>query len=489
MARLQAPCPACAAPVEFKSRSSLVTICPYCTSVVARGDKSLEDHGKVADIVDTQSPLKVGAKGRFRGKPFRLTGRVQYRHAAGGVWDEWYAEFPNNKWGWLAEAQGRFYLTFPRKVKEGGSVQPLESLAVGAKIKIGETEYSVAELGEGTNAGAEGEIPYDFTPNKTHTFADLYGPEGQFATIDYGDETPSGTMGWQVSLDEIGMADLKSVERDAKTVASKQVSCPQCGGALELRAPDETQRVACQYCSALLDCNHGNLEYLSTLTSRIKPLIELGATGTLFDVEYTLIGFMQRSVTFDRKYYWTEYLLYNPTVGFRWLIDADSHWSFAEPISPGDIHDHKTSAVWDGKTFKLFQRALAKVEYVMGEFYWKVEVGEEVAARDLICPPYSISVERSIAPGLTMPEEGKKGKKKLNLGEVNMTLATYVPHAVIESAFSVKELPRSWQVAPNQPTPVEGKLFMNWLMFAVAGFIVYFGAAAISANADGWLLV
>ena len=125
----------------------------------------------------------------------------------------------------------------------------------------------------------------------------------------------------------------------------------------------------------------------------------------------------------------------------------------------------------------------------MGEFYWKVEVGEEVAARDLICPPYSISVERSIAPGLTMPEEGKKGKKKLNLGEVNMTLATYVPHAVIESAFSVKELPRSWQVAPNQPTPVEGKLFMNWLMFAVAGFIVYFGAAAISANADGWLLV
>ena len=116
MARLQAPCPSCAAPVEFKCRTSLMAICPYCTTCVARGDKGLEDHGKVADLVDTQSPLKVGAKGRFKGKPFRIVGRIQFQHSAGGMWDEWYAEMPGGKWGWLAEAQGRFYMTFEKKL-------------------------------------------------------------------------------------------------------------------------------------------------------------------------------------------------------------------------------------------------------------------------------------------------------------------------------------------------------------------------------------
>jgi len=40
-----------------------------------------------------------------------LTGRAQNRHELGGVWDEWYATFSNGWVGWLAEAQGKFYLT------------------------------------------------------------------------------------------------------------------------------------------------------------------------------------------------------------------------------------------------------------------------------------------------------------------------------------------------------------------------------------------
>src|SRR5436309_619137 len=98
--------------VDFKVSTALVTVCPYCNSVVGRSDKGLEDLGKVADLVESGSPLDVWLKGRFQGVPFDLTGRVQYAHPAGGVWDEWYAHFADGRWGWLAEAQGRFYLTF-----------------------------------------------------------------------------------------------------------------------------------------------------------------------------------------------------------------------------------------------------------------------------------------------------------------------------------------------------------------------------------------
>ena len=111
----QANCPACGGTITFQVSTSLVAVCPYCRSVVGRGDKGLEDLGKVADLVETASPLDIGIKGRFDGVPFALTGRTQFKHPAGGTWDEWYAAFTDGRWGWLAEAQGRFYLTFERR--------------------------------------------------------------------------------------------------------------------------------------------------------------------------------------------------------------------------------------------------------------------------------------------------------------------------------------------------------------------------------------
>ena len=487
MARLKAPCPACAAPVEFKCRTSLVAVCEFCRSIVARGDKQLEDHGKVADLVDTQSPLSIGVKGRFRGKPFRIVGRVQYQHSAGGVWDEWYAELPNGKWGWLAEAQGRFYITFPKKPKDGSAFPPLESLLPGSTIPLGESEFTVAETGIATVAGAEGEMPWDVQPNSEHHFSDLYGPDGQFATLEYGEE-PTGYLGWQVSLDEIGLTGLKPARTEAREISAKQVRCPQCAGTLELQAPDQTQRVGCPFCGSLLDCDSGNLTYLKTLKQKVKPLIPLGTKGRIDDVEYTVIGFMRQSVTYDRKYLWTEYLLYQPDAGFRWLVNSDDHWSFAEPISPADVRDFKNAAHWNGHTFKLFQRAIATVEDVLGEFYWKVEKGEEVAMRDLICPPYSLSVERSMAVA-TQTEGQPVDKVRMNLGEVNYTLARYMPHAEVEAAFGVYDLPRAFSVAPNQPLPCDKSIYGYWAIFGVAMFVIFLAAGAISSNADPWLLV
>src|SRR5436190_1803239 len=80
--------------------------------------------------VKTDSPLSIGLAGKYNGKSFRLTGRAQMRHALGGVWDEWYAAFSDNKWGWLAEAQGRFYMSFEEPLKE---LPDFNSLVVGER--------------------------------------------------------------------------------------------------------------------------------------------------------------------------------------------------------------------------------------------------------------------------------------------------------------------------------------------------------------------
>ncbi|HXM34574.1 MAG TPA: DUF4178 domain-containing protein, partial [Pyrinomonadaceae bacterium] len=131
MSALIANCPACGAPVSFKTGSSVVVVCEFCQSVVARTDRALEDLGKVAEIVDTGSPLDVGLYGQHHGVAFELTGRAQLGHEAGGVWDEWYAAFADGRWGWLAEAQGRFYITFELSFPEQGSLPSFEELQLG----------------------------------------------------------------------------------------------------------------------------------------------------------------------------------------------------------------------------------------------------------------------------------------------------------------------------------------------------------------------
>lgn len=462
MRRVEGSCPGCGAPVPFKTGSALVTVCQFCHSVVARGDRRLEDLGKVAAVIETGSPLQLGLKGRYHGKAFELVGRAQFSHEAGGTWDEWYAAFRNGRWGWLAEAQGRFYLTFEHKLKPGAKFPPLEQLGVGERIEIpGVGEYTVVEIGTGQGIGAAGEIPWRLVPGEPHQFVDLYGDEGKFATLDYGSTPPAIYVGEEVTLAEIGITpDVLPPEHVPKKIATKQLSCPRCGGSLELRAPDQSERVTCPSCDSLLDIDQGNLKYLTSLTkSRIDPIIPLGAKGTLKGVEYTVIGFLRRSVTFEGvDYYWMEYLLYEPHTGFRWLVHSDGHWSFVEPISPGEVSFGTNDARYDGTRFRIFQKGKAHVRYVLGEFYWKVSVNEVVRTEDYIAPPRMISVEKSISS-----RSGSKGEK----GEINVSLGTYLPHDELEQAFGLAHLWRPDKPAPNQPYP-HNWIFPLWGAFTAA---------------------
>jgi hypothetical protein len=452
-----AHCPACGGLVEFHVASSLVTICEHCHSAIARGDKALEDVGKVADLVDSQSPLRLGLQGNYRGKNYEIVGRVQYQHPAGGVWDEWYMAFGGDRWGWLAEAQGRFYVTFEVPLRGSIGVPAFDQLDVGQAYNLGKIGVlKVGERNEAAAASAEGEIPWQFKPRAPVRFADLYGPHAQFATLDYSDAEPRIYVGAEVSIGELGLPKSAFAEqKPAKEVKGLQLNCPKCGGALELHAPDATQRVACPYCASLLDVQQGNLRYLSTLRpSRIAPLIPLGTTGAFAGTSYTVIGFLVRSVTEEGVVYrWQEYLLYNPSVGFRWLVHSDDHWNFVTPVSPGEVDDRFQRAYYAGKSFRLFQTGLATVRHVLGEFYWKVEVGEEVQTRDLIHPPEALSIETA-------------------QGEQNISLGIYVRPAEIEKAFGVTDLRRSWSIGMDQPGPAIGFVTVTWLAFAILMILI-----------------
>ncbi|MDM7923815.1 MAG: DUF4178 domain-containing protein [Pyrinomonadaceae bacterium] len=471
MSVLAANCPSCAAPIEFQKGSTIVLVCPYCRSAVARTDRGLADLGKVAEIADSQSPLKLGLEGTYKGQRFELTGRAQLRHEMGGYWDEWYATFSNGWVGWLAEAQGRFYMTFFQPVPAGTALPSFDQLEAGGVVSQipSAGTLTVNEKGVATAVAADGEIPYQLVPNEQSQYADLSGPGNKFATIDYGMSPPWVFIGEMVTLADIGLADARPVQREARRTTAAAMGCPNCGGPLSLTAPDKAERVTCPNCSSLLDVNQGNLKYLHAL----KPaptadqfVLKVGQEGTFpADVKFKIIGRMVRSVTVDgTEYFWHEYLMYNPSVGFRWLVHSDNHWNFVEPVNTADVTANTSfqsgaQVGYNGEWFKIFQDAQAVVRYVDGEFYWRVEQGETVRAVDYVKAPLMLSMERTS-------------------NEVNWSVGVYMTNAEVEKAFGVKYLPKPWSVAPNQP--FLGSWYYTWgaipllLLFIVAIFMLPF---------------
>jgi Zn finger protein HypA/HybF involved in hydrogenase expression len=452
MSVLTANCPSCGGQIEFKSGSTIVVVCPFCRSAVARTDRSLQDLGKVAELAETDSPLRVGLKGLFKGERFELTGRAQMGHEMGGMWDEWYATFSNGWVGWLAEAQGKFYLTFFQPTPQGRALPTFEELQIGQPVP-GLSAFIVAERGAATALAADGEIPYQLTPGEQFRFADLSAQGGAFGTIDYSTTPPYLFTGHEVTLADIGLAEARAPERKERKVSAVGMGCPNCGGPINLTAPDKSERVTCPNCDSLLDVKQGNLTWLHALAPQPEAypfVLEIGAEGTFKDgVKMKVIGGVTRSVVVDSvKYFWNEYLLYEPRIGFRWLVQSDNHWNYVEPVGIADVQDNGTTAAYNGQTYRIFQDAMAVVEYVKGEFYWRVEFGETVRARDFINPPFMLSGEMS-------------------QNELNWSLGAYMTKAEVEKAFGVSGLPGTWNVAPNQPFPHKSFLRYSWLLVGI----------------------
>jgi len=315
-----------------------------------------------------------------------------------------------------------------------------EDLRVGATVDLGRAgTFVVTESREGRFVSAEGELPFDVAPGSPLRYADLQGPGGQFATLDYGagSEAEAAYVGREVSFEEMGFVGVKKPERQLKAAEGEALSCPQCAGPLELRAPDETQRIACPYCGSLLDAKQ-DLKVLEVMTSvPVKPLIPLGARGRLFGTQWVVIGFMERSVQVEGvRYAWREYLLHETKRGFRWLTESNGHWSFVDPVHAGDVGSGFGGGLrYEGESYKHFQSGFAQVDHVLGEFYCSFAGGDTTETHDYVHPPRLLSEERSES-------------------EATFSLVTYLEPEEIWRAFAVRgKPPEKTGIAPNQPWP------------------------------------
>lgn len=452
-------CPTCGADVEFRYDDSFVRICGSCRAAVTRTDRGVETLGQLADLVPLDSPLRLFAEGRFGSTTFLLVGMAQLKHSAGGIWQEWYAKLDGGQWAWLSEAQGRYYWTYELPNQQ---VPVYQSLRPGAVVVLNGTTFTVGEMGSSTYASALGEIPYRLDPTETFWFIDLADGQGGFATIDYGTDgvSPTVYIGSQVNLKDLGIYGGEAMPQNTTRAAQGgKLPCPNCGGSLELHAPDATLRVACPYCNHLVSVQTGNLQVIARLAKKASPRIPLGTKGKFKDGELTVIGYVERAALVDHQWWsFEEYLLHAPGTGFRWLVCSDGHWSYVQPVAPGAVE--LAPVKYENVEFKLFQRSDLRVDVVLGEFYWLVEAGERVIGEDYIAPPAMLSCETSKT-------------------EQTWSLSSYMKPKDVKAAFAPAELvlPSPTGVGANQPYGLHG---VGWV--GVLAFVALLGVGMLRCS-------
>jgi hypothetical protein len=233
-------------------------------------------------------------------------------------------------------------------------------------------------------------------------------------------------------------------------VQAKSISCPNCGGAVQLSGFAHTLSVVCPQCKTLLDTSTPEVQILHQFQekTRIQPTIPLGTRGKIDGTEYQVIGFQVRTVyDSDDSYSWSEYLLFNPFRGFRYLTEYNGHWNFVhvEAALPEQTRARgRTAWRYGGEVFAAFDSMTARTDYVLGEFPWRVQVGEPAACADFIAPPMMLSSESTG-------------------GEITWSLARYMTGAEIWKAFQLPGYPPpAYGIFANQPSPYGGSVGSSW---------------------------
>lgn len=471
----EAKCPSCGAPIVFKIGASMSQVCGSCKSVVVRSDRGLENLGRVADVVTTDRGLAVHDRGNFRGRNFEVLGKLTLAHPAGGSWDEYYVTFDNRDPGWIEEAQGRWSVVSRVQAQAPHPSQ----LQVQAQIPLATYgTFVVTEIGQGTFHSADGELPFAARPGSLRKFADLSGANGMTAQIDYGDGSQPGIVhvGYEVELAELNVQRVGYGAR-GQAVKAKETKCPSCGAPLPL-ASGQSERIACKYCGALSDLET-NQVIARQGQARQEPWLPLGAKGVLENVEWTCIGYMHRSTEIDgESFSWSEYLLYNEQHGYRWLVLDEGTVRFGSNLPAGqvDVRGLPSAVMVRGATYRKRNSNTARVDYVLGEFYWKVAVYETVWAEDFENGRYMVSSERA--------QSGTQN-------EINWTFSQTVPRDVVEAAFGIQGRRGAFGDPGQAPASYTASTGVNGLVIAIIAIfilLVFIGAcsSACSGGSGGY---
>lgn len=244
----------------------------------------------------------------------------------------------------------------------------------------------------------------------------------------------------------------------------RALNCSQCGGPLTLRAAGASTTLVCLHCGSTLDATDPDFPLIEKAAQALRrPEIPLGSRGTLDGIDWEAIGYLERESDDGG---WSEYLLFNPYHGYRFLIDDGDRFSLGmlldrfPEVMGGSANDSARAYREAGGPY------WARVTFAVGEFYWRVTVGETVQVEDYALTEVMLSRESSD-------------------NEVTWTHSRMLKRGVAEAAFGLS--PRSpgyGTPSPHEPSPYWRWFWISMAMTGIALVALIFASATLDTRRE-----
>jgi len=233
----------------------------------------------------------------------------------------------------------------------------------------------------------------------------------------------------------------------------RALSCPNCGGIVNVRAQGLTVSILCEHCGSTLDATSPDLQVIARANEALKkPQIPLGTRGTLNGRVWEVIGYMERT---DEDVIWAEYLLFNPYEGYAFLVDDGRRFSLGIMLDQVPKTTFGGILLLDRRVYSRFgQPYPVRVTFVVGEFYWRVAVGETVTETDFVRPGTMLSCEEY---------ETERTWTRLDM----------LDWGVAEKAFGIPPRRRNYLYpAPHEPSPYKRQFGEAVIVGLIALFLL-----------------
>ncbi len=309
-------------------------------------------------------------------------------------------------------------------------------------------------------------------------------------------------------------------------VMAKGFKCPNCGGPVNLELPGKSVTIRCPKCSSILEPDHEVLKLRDRYNEQFphRQWIPIGTEGTLNGIKFKCVGMVVRED--DEGGEWSEYLLFNPYHGYRYLVESSGHWTLIEQY-PGLGFDRSGRPGWygptgtiklAGKKLKYFTHYRAKVKNIIGEFPWQATIGETNEVTEYIAPPYQASCENvaqyfdkegrpvDIASLLAAEAKNNAGRGDSEdddeddyeedgdigaliakhgltkrITESNWSIGEYKYPEEIQAAFKLKEMPPKYGMGMCEPNPMRTRYLISLAISALL-FLATCGTCTVAAG-------
>lgn len=419
--------------MQFRATTSVLAVCAYCRSTVLKDAASVRDTGKMSDLLEDYSPVRIGTSGLWDKRAFTVIGRQQLRYAH-GLWNEWHVIFPDGTTGWLGDFSGQYVMTVDAGVD--AEAPAFEQVTPGLGRKADGTIFRAADIRRAEVIAGEGELPFAIAPGREAKVID-YRQGTRFMTLDWTDGPPPRRyLGNAVVLQDLRCQFLRTQEEITQTAGRYRgmtitLACPNCGSALQYNTGMATH-VVCAACHADVECGGDTAvvlavhDEISNLSTTLTP----GMAAEIDGARWTIIGVLRmRETDSGEQSVWTEYLLFNAKRGFQWLVESDEGWDRVEVVDDWPHPFSDDSATWRGQTFEMRWRYGSEVVYAAGAFHWRVRVGDRTKLTAFQVGNRTLTQERNAAELVWTVSTRQSAKQVLGWFGAKRTVTPGLPEA------------------------------------------------------------